>query len=51
MARVLPEFLKPTAGDDAADARWFSLTKLPELAFDHDRILVRVRNRLADREV
>ncbi|HET6268138.1 MAG TPA: NUDIX hydrolase [Acidobacteriota bacterium] len=27
------------AGDDAADCRWFPLPALPQLAFDHNRIL------------
>ena len=27
------------SGDDAAQAKWFPLTKLPELAFDHAKIL------------
>ena len=27
------------AGDDAREAQWFSLHQLPELAFDHNRIL------------
>ena len=26
-------------GDDAADARWFPISSVPSLAFDHDRIL------------
>lgn len=26
-------------GDDADDARWFELSKVPQLAFDHDHIL------------
>ena len=28
-----------TAGDDAADCRWFALNQLPKLAFDHDQII------------
>ena len=30
---------EPSGGDDAAEARWFSLSTLPSLAFDHGKIL------------
>lgn len=29
----------PKAGDDAANAEWFDLEKLPSLAFDHEMII------------
>ncbi|MCA9569378.1 MAG: NUDIX hydrolase [Myxococcales bacterium] len=36
-------------GSDAAQARWVSLTELPDLAFDHAAILERARKHLAGR--
>ncbi|MFD7667767.1 NUDIX domain-containing protein [Streptomyces sp. NPDC059788] len=36
---TLPSPARPTAADDAVEARWWPLTALPRLAFDHAEIL------------
>ncbi|NPA44928.1 MAG: NUDIX hydrolase [Chlorobi bacterium] len=38
-SEVKSEDFEINAGDDASDAKWFSLKNLPKLAFDHDMIL------------
>ncbi|MBN1486009.1 MAG: NUDIX hydrolase [Anaerolineae bacterium] len=35
------------AGDDAANAQWWSLNSLPPLAFDHDKIIATAKQALA----
>jgi 8-oxo-dGTP diphosphatase len=35
----LPEVVEAVGADDAAEARWFPVTDLPELAFDHAQVL------------
>jgi len=37
---------KENAGSDAADAKWFSIYQLPDLAFDHALILSDVKEHL-----
>ena len=32
------------SGDDASDADWFPINKLPELAFDHKEIITKAKN-------
>ncbi len=33
--------VKPVASDDAEEARWFSLNMMPELAFDHQEVIIK----------
>ncbi len=39
VAEVVGEPPRVQGGDDAAEARWFPIDQLPEMAFDHERIL------------
>ncbi len=38
--------MEPTAASDAAEAAWFPIDQLPQLAFDHDEIIAMAHNRL-----
>jgi len=46
MALVPAYALSPRAGDDAAEATWWSMGALPPLAFDHARVLPYALQRL-----
>ena len=53
MGEVDGDRVQPRGGDDAREARWFSLDALPPLAFDHAEILqkalaLRAGHRTAD---
>ncbi len=39
IALVPHDAIQPQAGDDAAQADWFSVADLPDLAFDHQKII------------
>lgn len=42
-ATVDPSTVHPRGGDDAREARWFPLSALPPLAFDHGEILEKMK--------
>ncbi|CAM1355589.1 NUDIX domain-containing protein [Tenacibaculum halocynthiae] len=46
---VSPNNFKISADTDADEAQWFSISKLPELAFDHDTILKTALRRLQNK--
>ena len=48
LALVQKERVRPIAGDDAEDVRWFPARKVPELAFDHDLELKGALDRLRE---
>ena len=49
LLRVDSKKIKPKAGDDAREVKWFPLDDLPPLAFDHAMILERARARIVER--
>lgn len=44
----LDSFPAAVAGDDAAAVKWFPLSQLPELAFDHGEIVADIKGTLND---
>lgn len=46
---ALVQIQEVTAGDDAVQARWFSIEDIPQLAFDHDLILRKALTCLRER--
>lgn len=46
-ALVNAEKVSPKSGSDAKDVKWFSVKKIPKLAFDHNQILSYAKKRLA----
>ena len=49
MALLPSDQLRIEAGSDTSDARLFGINELPELAFDHDKVLRRALERLRDK--
>ena len=45
---ILDKLAEVSGLDDAAQAKWFSLTELPDLAFDHREILQEAERVLGD---
>jgi 8-oxo-dGTP diphosphatase len=49
LGRVNPTRVQPKAADDAAQVGWHNLQYPPKLAFDHAKILARVRKYLKEK--
>jgi 8-oxo-dGTP diphosphatase len=47
---VKADAVKPKAADDAAEAAWYRLDELPRMAFDHAKLLERVRKNRVKRQ-
>lgn len=45
---LAPPTIEAVAGDDARKVGWFKVDALPEMAFDHDKILAATRTRLRE---
>lgn len=44
MGYVTIDDYQPVAGDDAASSKWFPVNALPNLAFDHDKVMIKALN-------
>jgi 8-oxo-dGTP diphosphatase len=49
LTQLNPARVKPVAADDTAEVGWFALDKLPQLAFDHAKILRLAKEQLKAR--
>lgn len=51
MALIPEQELSPVAGDDAASVKWVQVERVPDLAFDHNRIIERAHALLQERMI
>jgi 8-oxo-dGTP diphosphatase len=51
MAYINIDDFHPEAGDDAARINWFPVNALPNLAFDHDKVLLKALSVLETKAV
>lgn len=46
MGKVDPTLVQPKGGDDAAEAHWWPIDGLPDLAFDHEELIEKAKSLL-----